>query len=994
MLARIWWKEARTLWPIFAAVAVIASATAGLFWRYGDMAFLRDGALLPILTAISLLYAFAASSSAFAGERETKTLGFLDTLPVDRRTLWTGKTSFAYATSAALGLACLLLAAALTLLARSHYGTPPAELDPFSPLRGGSLDNPWLWPARSAVILVEAVAWGLFWSAVTENVLIVAVLAIGSVALGELALQPFYGINHVVRADSPSAWLWRLASAALALVLSRVVLTRAPRPSPAPRVRRVRDETNASSAPRMAHSPRATAFLRLIWETARQARSPSLWLLGAGVFAVVALFWNGFTPGGRDLAADLAMMASILGPWLSMTAGACVFGLPNRRHDQRFLAHHGVHPANAWLAKVATWGIPLLAIGLGLDWAVRQFVTLPGGAESQVYGSMLWLGWGGGFALGVLCGMIVPRLLTALMVGVLGMLLVVYPLMFMSTTGLMATLSALALTPFVLMVLSLAWSPDWLLERRGLRPWVKLAGVVVLLFAPIFGLYVCERAEGLPDVQWLARPTSQSEPHVSAVPEAIAAYRPAEAAMAKILTRGSLQDMSEAIDSGWEESQLAYPVYLEENRKALEFAREAAARPPLATASPASLLEDADPSVVDLGQELGGLLGLDARDRLSRGELDGSWADLRAILRMETQLGRGRGLIGYLTTLRMRDLAEKVAFDWAADPRQTPKTLRDALADLAALPTRPSLGEAVHVEAWLVDKAFSGPTDELRELAFVPFYQEPNGGPRVRMRNSQTSTGTGTLEQLDQDWLMAPWERQRARRALSMAYALAVSDASRPAWAPPDDVHSLTIQQDTVGPGRIIPLWYLTRANVAHALATTPLARRFFYSIEPYRFASDMSLVREGALRLTLAIELYRREHGGRHPATLSELVPEILPTMPVDPYSGREFGYVQSHGQTAARPGRGEGRQLSPGDEQSTRPGQWLLYSVGPDLKDDRADKDVRADLHRSYGDIVFPLPDDRPPDPVETLPAEPFQPQPPTGGPDGMGGMSLDSP
>ena len=56
------------------------------------------------------LYAFAVAAAAFAGERETRTLGLLDALPVERWRLWLAKSSFALASTLALGL--VLFAAA------------------------------------------------------------------------------------------------------------------------------------------------------------------------------------------------------------------------------------------------------------------------------------------------------------------------------------------------------------------------------------------------------------------------------------------------------------------------------------------------------------------------------------------------------------------------------------------------------------------------------------------------------------------------------------------------------------------------------------------------------------------------------------------------------------------------------------------------------------------------------------------------------------------
>jgi hypothetical protein len=84
-----------------------------------------------------------------------------------------------------------------------------------------------------------------------------------------------------------------------------------------------------------------------------------------------------------------------------------------------------------------------------------------------------------------------------------------------------------------------------------------------------------------------------------------------------------------------------------------------------------------------------------------------------------------------------------------------------------------------------------------------------------------------------------------------------------------------------------------------------------------------------GILRLELALEQYRKTRG-RYPTRLEELAPEILPSLPVDPYSMRSFVY---------RP---------QGD-------RYALYSVGPDGKDD-AGKSVEGDLTQPgvTGDLV----------------------------------------
>lgn len=61
--------------------------------------------------------------------------------------------------------------------------------------------------------------------------------------------------------------------------------------------------------------------------------------------------------------------------------------------------------------------------------------------------------------------------------------------------------------------------------------------------------------------------------------------------------------------------------------------------------------------------------------------------------------------------------------------------------------------------------------------------------------------------------------------------------------------------------------------------------------------------------RCAVALEIYKRKHGGAYPNTLTALVPDLLEAVPLDPFSGKPLNYVSS------------GRS-------------YRLWSVGPDLK------------------------------------------------------------
>ena len=87
MLARLWWKEFRVFYPVWLALLLAAGLLQVLFVTIYREA-IPPGTLIVAALSWAGLYAFASGAAAFAGERESKTLGFLDALPVSRWTLW------------------------------------------------------------------------------------------------------------------------------------------------------------------------------------------------------------------------------------------------------------------------------------------------------------------------------------------------------------------------------------------------------------------------------------------------------------------------------------------------------------------------------------------------------------------------------------------------------------------------------------------------------------------------------------------------------------------------------------------------------------------------------------------------------------------------------------------------------------------------------------------------------------------------------------------
>ncbi len=126
---------------------------------------------------------------------------------------------------------------------------------------------------------------------------------------------------------------------------------------------------------------------------------------------------------------------------------------------------------------------------------------------------------------------------------------------------------------------------------------------------------------------------------------------------------------------------------------------------------------------------------------------------------------------------------------------------------------------------------------------------------------------------------------------------------------------------------------------------------------------------REGT-RAMIAVELYKKRYG-TYPATIDELSPRILARPPIDPFTGKGFGY----------------RVLEAGKDPSGR--GYLLYSFGADQTDNGGTPAPKIDVdafRRKVGkgsDFIFNTPRDKPEADPPAPPPDPA-PEEPTPAPD----------
>ncbi len=468
MYARLWWKDARQFWPIWVFLALAAALVQGLLLHYLDKD-VRNGQLGLSALICASLYAFATGAAAFAGERETGTLRLLDTLPVDRRVVWVGKVSFALATTLALTLMLLAMAAMSTDKWKMH----------------GPLG---FWEALSfGVIVLMALGWGLFWSAILSNALTSAVTAIFctgvslSFVLARLDYVYFNQRNPIGLVMSQFL-LFLATLIASIMIFARIIRwKRLQLEFRSPLVINLADSTNPRQAPVPIQALVATVLVPrpalAIHERLATDQPPRRsWVIEAR-----ALAWQTIKEGRRTwgrlaliallLPASVFIWSNSVDPaWLllisggvTLVAGASVFGLESRAHTQRFLTHHGARPGLVWVVKLAIWTVGLtmvsgpLALMTILGFGHRGTISI----EDSLAGTWMLLLY---FAVAQLCGMAIRRGITAVVIALVAALALTIPLVALVVANMLPR-QGLLVIPAGLIAVSWAWSGDWLLDR-------------------------------------------------------------------------------------------------------------------------------------------------------------------------------------------------------------------------------------------------------------------------------------------------------------------------------------------------------------------------------------------------------------------------------------------------------------------------------------------------------------------------------------------------
>jgi len=847
MLIRLWWKEWRTLAPI---MATLVGAAVGVQWFLLSSGGpeVRNGITIPIALGWGVLYALVAGSASFAGERETRMLGFLDALPVGRGTLWLGKATFALASSLVLALVLDWIGS----VGWVHSATAPAiSLDRVVPF--------------FALLLVEAVVWGLFWSALCRNAItagICAVVTTGIMSATSGWTQNAYVGNEPFGSLSGLSVAWRGGAMVAALAVSWLTLNREltgghltrgnvpiGRPDPS-----AVGSSETRARWRLLPTP---AYWSIAWQTVREGRIT--WLQSAAMIGLATVLgsWS-YDPGAVLVLAVLALVLQ----------GASVFGLESAAGTRAFLDNQAVRPRTVWAAKVTPWVLGL-AVPLGLY--LVGLTILVGGRPGPSPWSNGWNELSVALALvGDVCGvamlggMIFPRRITAVMISALVVLAVVVPQVALLSAG-MVSPPSLLLSALILVAASWFWTGDWL-ANRGWRRWAKLAGLVAVPYGLLATAFIAGRAWGVPHlgpqfgaVDLRITPSDQGT-----------AYRDAAAT---IDLQGVGGDLQRFLNQEGYASIPGVNDYLNRNQPVIERLRRIAAEPGMVVASdtPSTIFNPPKTTNVEVARRFTSLLEADALDRRARGDFARSWDDLAALLQMSHQYAEGARSVGdftLATQITRRAVAQAVA--WANDPKITVDTIEAARVSLREIADPPSAVEVLRFEAKRVERSLDRPTDDWVDFLTV----SPMNNPFQRIYAA---------------WVVAPsWERERTRRLMRQIEAVAIGNATANSrvgetrrWV---DGRSLDLPRRESA----LTAWAIDFGGLylASLPGDAPMLASLITPFATARNVVDTSVAERRLLATFLALRVHQLKHGGVAPGSLDELVTAELPAILDDPFA------------------------------------------------------------------------------------------------------------
>jgi hypothetical protein len=321
---------------------------------------------------------------------------------------------------------------------------------------------------------------------------------------------------------------------------------------------------------------------------------------------------------------------------------------------------------------------------------------------------------------------------------------------------------------------------------------------------------------------------------------------------------------------GWDYAMPVAKKWLEENQESLDLILEAAQRESCAFLDLAGTTYDQSLGVFK-PWKMSDLLLFSARKLESENKLDEALERYIATFRLGRHVAqRGRALSQWNYGQSIQYQTFNWIRLWAGHPQQTRQLLKQAIDQIRTETNAyPSQAEAITIQNGVLRRTF---------------IEEPN----ILLAHFSSSSEPQKEIFLAMLLRFCPWERTRSVQLLEL-FTIDELNYFRNFQARLDRRGSDMVRWGLSNSSffisqRRLPPWNL--------FASTPLLSPFLPSHQSSRGLNLIgSKTRREATLLTLGLIAYRKEHG-ELPERLDQLVGEYFDELPLDPWSGREFGY------------------------------------------------------------------------------------------------------
>jgi hypothetical protein len=361
------------------------------------------------------------------------------------------------------------------------------------------------------------------------------------------------------------------------------------------------------------------------------------------------------------------------------------------------------------------------------------------------------------------------------------------------------------------------------------------------------------------------------------IPDAENAFTFYAAAHAKLTRLRPIDRPLDWEETDWSKSSQGRRDYAISNKEALDLWRLGSELPKANYHQPG---ESTMETLLDVShglREFGRLAALEGSRLEAEGDNASAWAWYRAILRSSRHSVQGF-MMERLVGAAIHKTANERLVRWAMDGRVDASLLREALREAQKFDAMgPPLSSTLKLEYLILMR-------DLVEMNTIVDYLPTPGAPRDWYRQRPLlEKGVGHVQRLH---VALTNDQERSRRVFKLLYANWLAQVDRP---PRERAH-IAVDQPVViyakDPNAPAAARAVAPEKLARAISKTLLANEAIELIgnRPL-WEGDGPLMKErkrqAALIITLATELYRREHGGMAPTINRDLIGPDLEVLP-----------------------------------------------------------------------------------------------------------------